>query len=200
MARDPCIRLLCIWDFLLALPRWAACLVGEGNQQVLWPDSCTRWPGQPSIIDSVTNAVNVRRLCASILVSRMHRCFPQSVASTGWIRSLRSTSSSKTRPNALDISSLEFYPLLCSIHRSLSTYLTIAVVVPKPNRQLPINCTSVNKLIICRCKKPCSVAVNKHHLLLSSCQQTVQLTPVPKPIQLKQTISPNTAFTRPINV
>ena len=56
--------------FVLALPRWAACLVGGGNQQVLWPDCCcTRWPGQPSIIDPVTNVANVRRLCASILVS-----------------------------------------------------------------------------------------------------------------------------------
>ena len=63
----------------------------------------------------------------------------------------------------------------------------MAVVVPKPNRQLPINCTSVNKLS--------SVAVNSHLLSLSTniicrCQQTVQLPPVPKPIQLKQTISP----------
>ena len=30
---------------------------------------CTRWPGQSSITDPVTNAANVRRLCASILVS-----------------------------------------------------------------------------------------------------------------------------------
>ena len=87
---------------------------------------------------------------------RMHRCFSQSAASTGWIRSPRSTSSSKTRPKALDISSLEFYSLLLS-----SIYTPVAVVVPKPNRQLPINCTSVNKLIICRCQQPSSVAVNK---------------------------------------
>ena len=32
---------------------------------------------------------------------------------------------------------------------------------------------------------------------LSGCQQTVQLPPVPKPIQLKQTTSPKTALTRP---
>ena len=94
---------------------------------------------------------------------RMHRCFPQSAASTGWIQSTRNTSGSKTRPKALDISSFEFYPysIIAYIHRSLSTYLTMAVVVPKPNRQLPINCTSVNKLIICRCQQTSPVAVNK---------------------------------------
>ena len=119
---------------------------------------------------------------------RMHRCFSQSAASTSWIRSPRSTSSSKTRPKTLEISSLEFYPyfVLAYIHRSLTTYLTMAVFVPKPNRQLLIYCTSVNKPIICRCQQPSSVAVNKHHLSLS----TIQLPPVPKPIQLKQTISP----------
>ena len=79
---------------------------------------------QPYIIDQITNVANVRRLCASILFQmvshtdrvqgRMHRCFPQSVTSTCWIRSPRSTSSSKTRSKALDISSLEFYPLLRS--------------------------------------------------------------------------------------
>ena len=31
----------------------------------------------------------------------------------------------------------------------------------------------------------------------SGCQQTVQQPPVPKPIQLKQTISPKTVLTRP---
>ena len=35
---------------------------------------------------------------------------------------------------------------------------------------------------------------------LSGCQQTVQLPPVRKPIQLKQTISPKTAVTRPKNI
>ena len=96
--------------------------------------------------------------------------FLQSAASTGWIRSSRITSSSKTRLKALDISSLEFYPysVVAYIHQSLSTYLTMAVVVPKPNCQLPINCTSVNKLIMCRCQQPSCVAVNKHHLSLST--------------------------------
>ena len=123
----------------------------------------------------------------------MHRSLPQSAASTDWIRSRRSTSSSKTRPKALDISSLEFYPLLCSsIYPSImSTYLTMAVIVPKPNRHLSTNWSCV--------------AVNNHLLLLSTniicrCQQTVQLPPVPKPIQLKPTISPKTALTRPTNV
>ena len=92
----------------------------------------------------------------------MHRCFSQSAASTGWIRSPRSTSSSKTRLKALDISSLEIYLLLRS-----SIYPPVAVHIThngcrrsKPNRQLPVNCTSV-KLIICRCQQPSSVAVNK---------------------------------------
>ena len=75
----------------------------------------------------------------------------------------------------------------------------MAVVVPKTKP------SSVNKLIICRCQQPSSVSVNKHHLSLSTniicrCQQTVQLPPVPKPIQLKQTISPKPALTRPTNV
>ena len=121
---------------------------------------------------------------------RMHRCFPQSAANTGWTRNPRSTSSSKTRPKALAISSLEFYPysVVAYIHRSLSTYLTMAVVVPK--------LSTANKLYICQ---------QTDHLLLSTtifccCQQTVQLPPVPKPIQLKQTISPKMALTRPKNV
>ena len=128
------------------------------------------------IIDPITNAANVRRLCASILVSngshadrvkgRMHRCFPQSVASTGWIRSRRSTSSSKTRPKALDISSLEFYSLLIS-----SIYPSVAVHVSHNGcRRSKTKPSSVNKLIICRCQQPFSVAVNKHHLsLLTNC-------------------------------
>ena len=129
----------------------------------------------------------------------MHRCFPQSSTSTGRIRSPRRTSSTKTRPKALNISSLELYPysVVAYIHRSLSTYLTMAVVVPKPNRQLPINCTSVNKLIICHCQQPFSVAVNN---IVCYCQQTVQLPPIPKPIQLKQTISTKTTIMRPKNV
>ena len=49
-------------DELLAL------LVEESNRYYD-QTCCTRWPGQPSIIDPVTNTPNVRRLCASILVS-----------------------------------------------------------------------------------------------------------------------------------
>ena len=93
----------------------------------------------------------------------MHRCFPQSDASTDWIRSPRSTYSSKTRPKALDMSSLEFYPLLRS-----SIYPPVAVRVShngcrrsKTKPSTANNCTSVNKLIICRCQQPSSVAVNK---------------------------------------
>ena len=92
----------------------------------------------------------------------MHRCFSQFAASTSWIRSPRSTSSSKTWPKTLEISSLEFYFyfVLAYIHRSLTTYLTMAVFVPKPNRQLLIYCTSVNKPIICRCQQTSFAAVN----------------------------------------
>ena len=53
------------------------------------------------------------------------------------------------------------YSIVAYIHPSLSTYLKMAFIVPKPNRQLPINGTSVNKLIICCCQQPSSVAVNK---------------------------------------
>ena len=70
----------------------------------------------------------------------------------------------KTRPKALDISSLEFYPLLCS-----SIYPSVAVHVSHNGcRRSKTKLSSVNKLIICRC------------------QQTFQLPPVPKPIQLNK--------------
>ena len=109
---------------------------------------------------------------------RMHRCFPQSATSTGWIRSPRSTSSSKTRPTALDISSLKFYPL----HRS-SIYPPVAVHIShngcRHSRTKP---STANKLYICqqtdhlslsttifsRCQQPSSVAVNNHLLSLST--------------------------------
>ena len=97
--------------------------------------------------------------------------FPQSAASTSWIRSPRSTSISKMRPKALNISSLEFYPysVVAYIHRSLSTYLTMAVIVPKPNRLTPIKLyicqqtdhLSLSTTIFCRCQQKSSVAVNK---------------------------------------
>ena len=73
------------------------------------------------------------------------------------------------------------YSVVAYIHWSLSMYLTMAVIVPKPNRQQTDH-LSLSTTIFCRC------------------QQTVQLPPVPKPIQLKQTISPKTAITRPKNV
>ena len=181
------------------------------DQQVIWPDCCTRWLGQPFIIDPVTNAANVRRSSVHLSLSqtvshadrvqgRMHRCFPQSAVSTGWIRSPRSTLSSKTRPKALDISSLEFYPPLRS-----SIYPPVAVhLFHNDCRRPKTKPSTANKLYICQ---------QTDHLLLSTtifcpCQQTssvavkqtAQLLPVPKPIQLKQTISPKTALTRPKNV
>ena len=121
-----------------------------------------------SLFQTVSHADHVQ--------GRMHRCFPQSAASTGWIRSPRSTSSSKTRPKALDISSLEFYPLLCS-----SIYPLVAVHISHNG---------------CRRSKTKPSTANKLYI----CQQTVQLPPVPKPIQLKQTISPKAALTKPKNV
>ena len=128
------------------------------------------------VIDPVTNAANVKKegsvdLSLFQMVShadrvqgRMHRYLPQSATSTVWIRSRRSTSSSKTRPKALDISSLEFYHLLCS-----SIYPSGAVHVSHNGcRRFKTKPSSVNKLIICRCQQPSSVAVNKHHLSLST--------------------------------
>ena len=102
---------------------------------------------------------------------RMQRCFPQSAASTGWIRSPRSTSSSKTRPKALDISSLEFYPLLCS-----SIYPPVAIHVSHNGcRHSKTKLSTANKLYICQqtdhqslsttifchCQQTSSVAVDK---------------------------------------
>ena len=117
---------------------------------------------------------------------RMHRYIPQSAVSTGWIRSRRSTSSCKMRPKALDISSLEFYPLLCS-----SIYLSVAVHVSHNGCR-----RSKNQTVICQQTDHLSLSTN----IICCCQQTVQLLPVPKPIQLKQTISPKMALTRPTNV
>ena len=79
------------------------------------------------------------------------------------------------------------YFVVAYIHRSLSTYLTMAVVIPKPNRQLPIYCTSFNKLIICRCQQTSSVAVNK----LFNCRRSLNQSNSNKPSLLK------TAITRP---
>ena len=96
------------------------------------------------------------------------------------------------------IMSLEFYPLLCS-----SIYPSVAVHVSHNGcRRSKTKPSSVKKLIICRCQQPSSVAVKNNILSLSTniicrCQQTVQLPLVPKPIQLKQTISPKKALTRP---
>ena len=95
---------------------------------------------------------------------RMHRFFPQSAASTGWIRSPKSTSSSKMRPKALDISSLEFYPLLHS-----GIYPPVAVHVSHNGcRRSKTKQSTANKLYICQ---------QTDHLLLSTtifcrCQQT----------------------------
>ena len=82
----------------------------------------------------------------------------------------RRTSSSKTRPKALDISSLEFYPysVVAYIHRSLFTYLTMAVVVQKLNRMYnklyvcqQTDHLSLSTTIFCRCQQTSSVVVNK---------------------------------------
>ena len=86
---------------------------------------------------------------------------------------------------ALDISSFEFYPLLFS-----SIYPSVAVHVSHNGcRRSKIKPSSVNNHLLSRSTN-----------IICRCQQTVQLPPVPKPIQLKQTISPKTALTRPTNV
>ena len=107
---------------------------------------------------------------------RMHRCFPQSAASIGWIRSPRSTSSSKTRPKALDISFLEFYPLLHS-----SIYPSVAVHVSHIGcRRSKTKPSTANKLYICQQTDHLSLTTT----IFCRCQQTVQLPSVLRPIQL----------------
>ena len=53
-----------------------------------------------------------------------------------------------------------------------------------------------NQTVICQQTDHLSLATT----IICRCQQTVQLPPVPKPIQLKQTISPKTALMRSTNV
>ena len=116
-----------------------------------------------SLFQTVSHAYRVQ--------GRMHRWFPQSAVSTGWIRSPRSTSSSKTRPKALNISSLKFYHLLRT-----SIYSPVAVHISDNDFRCSKTKTSTaNKLyfcqqidhlllsttIICRCQQTSSVAVNK---------------------------------------
>ena len=117
----------------------------------------------------------------------MHRCFPQSAASTGLIRSPRSTSSSKTQPKALDISSLEFHPLLRS-----TIYPPVAVYVSHNGcRRFKTKPSTANKLYICQeidhlslsttifccCQQTSSVAVNK----LFSCRRSLNQSNSNKP-------------------
>ena len=116
-------------------------------------------------------------LHADRVQGRMHRCFPQSAASTSWIRSPRSTSSSKIRPKALDISFLKFYPLLRSsiyppvaVHKSHNGYHCFKTK-PSTANKLYI-CQQTNQLsqsttIFFRCQQTSSVAVNK----LFNCHQ-----------------------------
>ena len=122
----------------------------------------------------------------------MHRCFPQSVTSTGWIRSPRSTFNSKMRPKALDISFLEFYPLLRS-----SIYQPVAVHVSHNDcRRSKTKSSTANKLyicqktdhlslsttIFCRCQQTSSVAVNK----LFNCRGSLNQSNSNKPSLAKQ--------------
>ena len=114
---------------------------------------------------------------ADLVQGRMHRFFPQSAA-TGWIRNPRSTSSSKMRPKALDMSSLEFYPLLRS-----SIYSPVAVNVSDNGcRRSKTKPSTANKLYICQQTDHLSLSIT----IFCRCHQTVQLPPVPKPIQLKK--------------
>ena len=135
----------------------------------MWSVPTPHWQAaqRVRVIDPVTNEVNKEGSVhlflfqtvslAEHVQGRMNRRLPQSAASTGWIRSRISTSSSKTWSKALDISSLEFYLLLCS-----SIYPSIAVHVSHNGcRRFKTKPSSVNKLIICRCQQTSSVAVNK---------------------------------------
>ena len=116
-----------------------------------------------SLFQTVSHADRLQR--------RMHRCFPQSAASAGWIRIPRSKSSSKMRWKALDVSSLEFYLLLRS-----SIYPPVAVHVSHNGcRRSKTKPSTANKLymcqqtdhlslsttIFCRCQQTSSVDVNK---------------------------------------
>ena len=92
-------------------------------------------------------------------------------ANTGWIWSPRSTSSSKTRPTALHISSLEFYSLLCSnIYPPVAGHVSHngcrrAKTKPSTANKLYIcqktDHLSLSTTIFCRCQQTSSVAVNK---------------------------------------
>ena len=182
MARWSMRHALCIWDFLLALPRWAACLVGGGNQQVLWPDCCcTRWPGQPTIIDPVTHAANVRRLYASILISNGFTRWPCTRQNAQMLstvcRKYRLDPKSKKdvqQQNATEGTGhlvLGILPL-----RRSSIYPPVAVHVSYNDcRRSKTKPSTANKLyicqqtdhlslsttIFCRCQQTSSVAVNK---------------------------------------
>ena len=158
--------------FCSLFPRWAACLVGGGNQQVLWPDCyCTRWATWTTFHhrSSYECGECKKALCiypgfktvshADRVQGRIHECFPQSAASTGWIRSPRSISSSKTRPKALDISSL----LRSSLYSSVAVHVS-----HNGCRRSKPKLSTANKLYICQ---------QTDHLLLSTtifccCQQT----------------------------
>ena len=94
---------------------------------------------------------------------KIHGCFPQSAASTGWIRSRRRTSSSKTRPKALDISSLEFNPLLRS-----SIYSPVTVHVSHNGcRHSKTKPSTVHKLYICQQTDHLSLSTN----IICRCQK-----------------------------
>ena len=118
---------------------------------------------------------------------RMHRFFPQSAASTGGIRSSRSTSSCKTLPKALDISSLEFYPLLRSSinppvavhvsHNGCRPFKTKPSTANKLYICLQTDHLSLATTIFCRCQQTSSVAVNK----LFNCRRSLNQSNSNKP-------------------
>ena len=124
---------------------------------------------------------------ADCVQGRMHICFPQSAASTGWIRSPRITSSSKMRPKALDISSLEFYALLRSsiyplvaIHISHNGYRRSKTKPSAANKLYICQQTdhlSLSTIIVCCCEQTSSVAVNK----LFNCRRSINQSNSNKP-------------------
>ena len=151
----------------------------------MWSVPTSHWQAaqRALIIDPVTNAANIRRLCASILVlngftrwpcTRHNAQKPSTVC-----RKYRLDPESKKHvqqqnvPKALDISSLEFYPLLCS-----SIYPSVAVHVSHNGcRRSKTKPSSVNKLIVCHCQQISSVSVNK----LFNCRQSLNQSNSNKP-------------------
>ena len=153
---------------------------------------CTWWPGQPSIVDPVTNVANIRRLCASILVSNGFICWLCTRLSTVCCKYRLDPESKKhvQQQNAIEGTRhlvLEVLPLLRS-----SIYPPVAVHVshngccraktkPSTANKLYIcqqtDHLSLSTTIFCHCQQTSSVAVNKLFYCRRSLNQSNSNTP-----------------------